>query len=258
MPEYKLKLFLITCVFLSMACKLFSLGSNGQSPNTLESPTPGNRVVDKGAATPTPAAPTDTAVTTVLPTLTPKPAQTATTGDPLGILHQVPDKLNALKSYRIKGQVTGGTDPLQDGPLLMEVISPDRAHLSLPSFEFYSIGTTSYTKFGANGAWMKGAQVAVGQNPLGLAVIDPRQMIANAVKQNGINLGQPASLNGMPMLVYNFTATTSDPNSSTGTLWVGVDDGLPYKLLDLEQDGTNVELNYYDFNADFKIEPPIP
>jgi hypothetical protein len=255
MSNYKLKLLLSVCFFIStVGCGLLSLAANGSSP-TPEEPT---RIVDKSAGQPTAAIPTDTAEPTIQPLTTPQPIQTAASGDSSGVLKQVPDKLNALKSYRIKGQVTGGSDPGQNGPLLMEVISPDKAHLSLPSFEFYSIGTTAYYKLGANAAWMKGAQVDAGRNPLGVPVLDPRQMIESAVKAAGANLGQPGALNGKAMWVYNFTATASDPNSSTGTLWVGKDDGLPYKLLDLEQDGTNVELNYYDFDADFKIEPPIP
>ena len=233
MSKLKLKLFLATIFLITAAWSLLPAGAKllsltpPEPTRTAEPPTAAGstKVVDKNAQ----------------PTKTPRPARTATTGDPMGILKQVPDKLNALKSYRIKGQVTGGADPLLDGPLLMEVISPDKAHLSLPSFEFYSIGTTAYYKFGANATWMKGAQVDPGRNPLGVTVLNPRQMIANAVKQNGVNLGQPGALNGKAMLVYNFKATASDPNSSTGTLWVGVADGLPYKLLDLEQDGTNVE-----------------
>lgn len=255
MSNLKLKLLLSVCFFISTAaCGLLSLAANGTVP-TLLAPT---RVIDKSAGQPTAVIPSDTAESTIQPITTPQPIQTLTSGDPMGIFKQVPDKLNALKSYRIKGQVTGGSDPEQDGPVQMEVISPDRLHLVLPSFEFYSIGTTAYYKFGANAAWMKGAQIIAGRNPLGVPVLDPRQMIASAVKANGVNLGQPGALNGKAMLVFSFTATISDTNSSTGTLWVGKDDGLPYKLLDVEQDGTNVELDYYDFNADFKIEPPIP
>jgi hypothetical protein len=248
--KLKLNLFLAAVFLLTVACGLIPAGIN------LASPTPPEPT--RTAQPPTAAVPTKVVEKNVAPTSTPTPAQTTNSGDPVKILKQVPDKLNALKSYRIKGLVTGGTDSQQDGALLMEVIAPDRAHLVLPSVELYSIGTTAYYKFGANAAWMKGAQVVAGRNPLGVPVTDPRLMIANVVKQMGTNLGQPAALNGKAMLMYSFTATASDPNSSTGTLWVGKDDGLPYKLLDLEQDGTNVELNYYDFNADFKIEPPIP
>jgi hypothetical protein len=253
MFKRKLYLFLAACLFLTTACSLLPAAANILGPTPPET----TLQVDKNVNQPTALA-SETAVATARPKKTASPAATAAGRDPLKILKQVPDKLDGLKSYRVNGQVTGGSDSMQDGNLLMEVISPDRLHLSLPSFEFYSIGTTAYYKFGAGAAWMKGAQLVAGRNPLGVAVIDPRQLIADAVKANGVNLGKPADLNGMPMLVYNFTATASDPNSSSGTLWVGPDDGLPYKLLDVEQDGTNVELNYYDFNADFKINPPIP
>ena len=244
MSKLKVKLFLAAIFLITAACSLLPAGAKLLSP-TPQEPT-------RTAEPPTAVVATRVVEKNVQPTKTPGPARTATTGDPMGILKQVPDKLNALKSYRIKGQVTGGTDPLQDGPLLMEVISPDKAHLSLPSFEFYSIGTTAYYKFGANATWMKGAQVNPGRNPLGVAVLDPRQMIANAIKQAGANTGEPADLNGMPMLLFTYTATASDPNSSSGSLWVGVADGLPYKLLDLEQDGTNVELELLRFQRRFQ------
>jgi hypothetical protein len=250
MPKLKLQLILTVCLVLPVT------GCSQQATATDTSPTQGapTAVVDKVLS----QAATPAATAAAQPTTPPTPASTGTAVDTKNILKGVPDKIAALQSYRIKGIVTGGSDSQQDGVLQMDVIAPDKAHMSLPSFEFYSIGTTSYYKFGPNASWMKGAQYSKGVNPLGVTVLDPRQMIANAVAAAGSNPGQPVDLNGMPMLLYQYTATPSDPNSSSGSLWVGIDDGLPYKLVDVEQDGTNVELNYYDFNANFKIDPPIP
>jgi hypothetical protein len=55
----------------------------------------------------------------------------------------------------------------------------------------------------------------------------------------------------------DYLSQEEDPNKSSGTLWVGARDGLPYRLTDNDPNGSTTSMNF-DYTTPIKIEPPIP
>jgi hypothetical protein len=63
-------------------------------------------------------------------------------------------------------------------------------------------------------------------------------------------------VDGVPCWKITYTATMADGSSYEALVWIGVQDGLPYKsVTQPNPDMTNVVV-YYDFNADITIEAP--
>jgi hypothetical protein len=60
---------------------------------------------------------------------------------------------------------------------------------------------------------------------------------------------------GVPTQKYVYTAKVGDNPLIEVTAWIGVEDGLPHKIV-TEMEGTTVTQILYDFNADITIEPP--
>jgi hypothetical protein len=63
----------------------------------------------------------------------------------------------------------------------------------------------------------------------------------------------PDILDGKPMLVYQYTL-----NNSPAKLWVGVADGLPYKVESVSKSGAKTTVTISDYNAQIVLTPPIP
>ena len=70
----------------------------------------------------------------------------------------------------------------------------------------------------------------------------------------------PDILDGVPMLVYQYTSTVKGPPAFTTTskVWVAVSDSLPRKMESTSTTGSKTVTTIYDYNANIVINAPIP
>jgi hypothetical protein len=122
-----------------------------------------------------------------------------------------------------------------------------------------SITNTVYYRLGAAGGWSQAPTIITGTAGIAAFLLDPRKILEAAVNNTkNVTLGKPDTINGKPMLVLNYAPTgTEDPNQSSGTLWIGATDGLPYRLTDNDPNGSTASMNF-DYTTPIKIEPPAP
>ena len=127
------------------------------------------------------------------------------------------------------------------------------------------IAGSYYVKLGDK-PWQK--MPASVQSPLNALsfVLDEKQLDAFLQSVSEFRLVGPEILDGTPTLAYQYKANSAEPPATgTSKIWIGVADNLPRKI---EIDSTST-LNgqtysakttrlYYDYNADIKIEAPIP
>ncbi len=247
------------------------------------------------AATPTEAATAPAPAATELPTTAPvvpqttvqapaTPAATAaaaptaeattsvyapiTGGSPIDAVRNAFIAQGKTKGFRIKQTIVGAGNTLTN---TIEVVPPDRARLVTGNgqAEAILIGNTVYANIG--GTWRQVPQVP-GLTGQTLLMTDPASI--NAFLSNATNMTTlgPATINGTPTNGYQFNYSVSQTVSGTTVaatgvekVWVGVSDGLPYRV---EQNGTanvggqavsaDTTLDYYDYNANITINPPTP
>jgi len=180
----------------------------------------------------------------------------AASDNPLDAIIKAIHALYGVKSYRVRMTTT-----LSDGntqSILVEFVAPDRFHIIIDGDEMIVVGASTHMKR-PNGSW---AKVPVDVGPMIAAFRDPN-MEEELRKSTEVKLIGPETLDGMPMLVYQYTTTTKDKGmdlKGVTKLWVSVVDSLPRKS------ETEVELKgvksittgvYDDYNADIRIEPPL-
>jgi len=128
---------------------------------------------------------------------------------------------------------------------LYEYVPPDRFHMVSDFAEMIVIGDDMYMKAGEE--WMKmpsgGAAAAV----VDIAVTEDEILEAR--------LEGTEDVEGVPTQKYVYTAKVGDNPPFEVMAWIGVEDGLPRKIV-TEVEGTTVTQILYDFNADITIEPP--
>jgi hypothetical protein len=183
-----------------------------------------------------------------------KPA-VAASDSPLDAITKAIHAQFGVKSYRVRMTTT-----LSDGNThsrLVEFVAPDRFHMVSDKDETIIVGSSTYMKR-ASGPWMK-SPVDVGS--MISAFRDPK-MEEELRQSTEVKLIGPDTLDGMPMLVYQYTMTKAmgmDLKSVTKT-WVSVVDSLPRKS-ETEGEFKGIKSNttnlYYDYNADIKIESPM-
>jgi hypothetical protein len=197
------------------------------------------------AATEPPAA-TEEAAATEAPTATEEAAATeapaAPSGDEKSLIAKSAADLKNLKSYRAKVIMEQQGQTMET---LYEHVLPDKFHMVSDFAEMIVIGDDMYMK--AGDTWTKipggGAGAAVAE----VGVTEDEILEAR--------LEGTEDVEGVPAQKYVYTAKVGDNPPIEVTAWIGVEDGLPYKIV-TEVEGSTVTQILYDFNADITIEPP--
>jgi hypothetical protein len=197
-----------------------------------------------------PLVPTQPPSPTILPSPT-VPRPTPTSANPLDALKSVFRGFAGVKSFRAKMTTTGGTTANQD--MNLEVVMPDRFHMTSKEFEAYLIASTFYMKVGNQ--WQKIAM----PKTLDLGFADANKLEAQLGATTETKLIGAEVLDGTPTTVYQYTTTikTPTPMTVTSKVWVAVVDGLPRKMESVPKTGVKTVVTYYDYNANIVIEPPI-
>jgi outer membrane lipoprotein-sorting protein len=228
-------------ILLSILAILATLAAQCGAPAPTEAPaaTAAPAGTAKAAATEAPA-------TAVAPAAMEKAATTeapaATKEDAKSIIAKSSANLKNLKSYRSKiamekdGQTT---------ETLYEYILPDRFHLVSGSAEMIVIGQDMYMKAGDTWTKMPGGGAGAKLPEVGVKEED----ILETRLEGGENV------DGVPCQKY-FYATKATDKTFEVTVWIGVEDGLPHKIVTKPEPGTTVTQTFYDFNADITIEAP--
>jgi hypothetical protein len=167
------------------------------------------------------------------------------------------------KSYRARV-----TSTLSDGTstaMVIEYVAPDRYRMTNDAQvggkgykqEFIIVGGATYLK-APNGSWVKSP---VDASSIVKAFRDPK-MLDELTKTADVKLVGPDTIDGAPMLVYQYTQNNPMGMNlkSTSKTWLSVADGLPRKTeSEGEFDGkkTKTLITISDYNADIKIEAPV-
>jgi len=249
----------------------------------------GSNAGNTSAAVPTSAnnaiVPTQTAVSTA-PTAVPTQAAESTTptaagqatkaaaptlasgnppvgsNDPRQVLANALRAQAKVKSFRHKRTIIGAGSTTS---LSAEIILPDRFHGTTDETETIVIAGIIYFKL-ADQPWRKSpASASQGLNALTF-VVDETKLDALLQSVSEFRLVGPEVLDGTPTLVYQYKTTTAQPPATgTSKIWIGVADNLPRKIegdststLNGQTHSAKTTFLYYDYNADIKIEAPIP
>ncbi len=165
-------------------------------------------------------------------------------GDAKGAVIQSATNLKNLKSYRMKLVVE------QDGKTtttVTEAVPPNKIHMTSDTIEMIVIGDDIYTKMG--GTWNKTT------NP-GTAAQYSKSYATQDTIVSARKEGAEAIL-GVTCDKYVYTAKVGDNPPMDITVWIGVKDGLPYKIVTKPNATMTTTQTLYDINADIKIEPPV-
>lgn len=144
-----------------------------------------------------------------------------------------------VKSFRAR--ISTGAAP----EMTMEIITPDKIHMTGTGFEMIMIGNTSYVKAGPT--WQK---MNLPQS-IDVNMFNPKTYQTQLQSLPDAKIIGPEVLpDGTATIAYQFGPTTQ----ATTKVWVGVADGFPHKI---ESAGATIQ--FYDFNAsNISITAPIP
>ena len=159
-----------------------------------------------------------------------------------------------VKSFRVRMEFSYSGN---SNTRVVEFVAPDRFHMISDKNEVFIVGPATYMK-GPKGNWQR---VPMDVNAMIQSFRDP-QIIDEVRKSTNAKFIGPDTLDGSPMLVYEYTMSNAFGTNSTSTTksWISATDGLPRRLeIDGEIDSMKARAvnTYYDYNADIKIEPPM-
>ncbi len=200
--------------------------------------------------TPLPTAtPPPTATATRVPTATPTPFPTP--ANPGAALTNIFKAWGNVKSLRAKMTSTGAPTGTQE--MTMEVVMPDKYHLTGKDLDMYLIGKAFYMKV-AN-KWQKMNM------PPGISFdfANPQKIAATLGAQTDTKFLGAEILEGVPTLVYQYTTSIKGPPAQKylTKVWVGALDNLPRKSESEPKPGQKTTVIFYDYNADLSIKAPI-
>lgn len=160
----------------------------------------------------------------------------------------------ASKSFRARISSSSQTIP---GETVVEFVAPDRLHLTNPISELIAVGSETYTRQG-NGPWQK---APISANEMAAKFRDPK-LIDELDKNYNVTLVGPDTLDGVPMMVYEYMPKNPSPQTPAGKtkVWIGADDSLPRKIeVESEVGGqkSTTTIMYSDYNSDIKINLPV-
>jgi hypothetical protein len=150
-------------------------------------------------------------------------------------------RLALLRSYRARV-----VDDAGHTIALFEYVRPDRYRQVTETKEQIGIGDILYTRSG-NGPWTRQEWPGIGR--LTNEVTIAQEFIWD-VEDQGFE-----SIEGI--LCHRVKVTLRVGNTQlTDVYWIGADDRLPRKMVTQVDEQTYVTRLLYDFNQDFRIEPP--
>lgn len=196
-------------------------------------------------ATPVPPTATPTKAATATPTNPPTPA------NPSASLKDIFKGWGTVKSFRANSVTTGL--PTGSVQMTMEVVTPDKFHVTTSGIEIIMIGKVIYMK--TAGKWLK-----VGTSSIDISLIDPQRYTSGQVTTTDVKFVGMDVVDGAPTLVYSYKATVKGPPAVTSTnkIWVGATDGLPRKIETSAKAGQLTTITITDYNnASITIKAPI-
>ncbi|HEX5733081.1 MAG TPA: hypothetical protein VF131_09625 [Blastocatellia bacterium] len=158
----------------------------------------------------------------------------------------------AAKSYRVR---ISSYPAAMQGETLVEYVAPDRIHMSNPLSELIAVGSVTYTRRGS-GPWEK-APINAGE--IARTFRDPK-LIDQLTTNYDIKFVGQDTLEGAPMLVYEYTPKETSPSPKGGKtkVWISADNSLPRKVETQSAANPGVTtIIYSDYNSDIKIELPV-
>ena len=200
------------------------------------------------------------------------PGAVSSSDNPQDVLKRAARAERSAMSFRVRGEstVNGSTRTV-----LLDYVAPDRFHLSIQSKtgeqaaeEMIIIGKDAWKKKG-NENWTKLPTELSGSIAKFAAQMADTKVLDENKNGMEVKLVGPDALEGMPMLVYEFTAriNVGEENSkeevilkSSGKAWVSTADGMLRKV-DSENESEGAKSKsvstYTDYNSNIKIEPPM-
>jgi len=189
----------------------------------------------------------------------PASGTTAEPTKPLGSSLSPPDALAQsmraqleAKSYRVR--ISSFSSTVQ-GETLVEYVAPDRIHMTNPISEMIGVGSETYARQG-QGPWQK-APFNAGE--IAATFRDPK-LIEDLTTNYDIKFVGTDTLDGAPMMVYEYAPKATSPASRSGKtkVWISTEDSLPRKVETQGVNNTSVTtIIYSDYNSDIKIELPV-
>jgi hypothetical protein len=187
--------------------------------------------------------------------------------DPRADLTRAMTAVMEVKSYRSRVDLSSEGGP--SSTLSGEFVAPDRFHMiretAVPGHEgmkqeMLVIGKQTFMK-NPDGKW-ETLPVNVGDMFAGLR---DKKLFDSMTKDAEVKFIGPDSLDGAPMLVYEYKLKNAMGTSSNSTskVWISTADGLPRKsesdaeiAIDGKATKTHTTSTYSDYNADISIEAP--
>ncbi|HEX5731941.1 MAG TPA: energy transducer TonB [Blastocatellia bacterium] len=185
------------------------------------------------------------------------PGQITAGSDPREVLTNAWAAIGTVKSFRYRIEFL---PDLLDRITVIEYVSPDRYHTTLKNRETIVIGNDFYEKMGDK-PWRKLAPTSNG-NDDAIVLKRPKQNRGESMKTaRDIKLIGADKIDGVESLLYEYDNYDASRNTlfMKMKVWVAVADGFVRRAEGQVQGGArNVTIvyNYYDYNADIKIEPP--
>jgi hypothetical protein len=159
------------------------------------------------------------------------------------------DSFAKVKSYRATYLLESPGAPAQEGK--MEVVAPDKNHMTFGALEIIKIGSDSYYKIGPT--WTKTA--AAGSNTPGFDADSVGRTMSN-LKSSGAVKGATATVNGKTCQLYTFTSGTPTAGTPASSYETCIADNLPLRVVS-QSGGTKTTITFSDYNANIEIKAPI-
>ncbi|MEN3332797.1 MAG: hypothetical protein V7641_2162 [Blastocatellia bacterium] len=183
-------------------------------------------------------------------------ASSAAPGDAAATMDALTKSINAqldAKSFRAR---LDSTFDGQEMARTIEYVAPDRFRMAGERDETVIIGSNAWTRQNG-GAWQK---LPIDASQMIASVRDPK-MIDEIRKSAEVKLIGPDTLDGLPMMVYQYTLRNAmgTDMTSRAKAWISAADSLPRRMeTETEIKGTTSKatITYFDYNTDIKIDPP--
>jgi hypothetical protein len=169
-----------------------------------------------------------------------------------GLTNSINAQLNA-RSFRAR---LDSTFDNQEMARTIEYVAPDRFRMAGEADETIIIGSNAWIRQNG-GAWQK---LPIDASQMIASVRDPK-MIDEIRKNAEVKLIGPDTLDGKPMMVYQYTIRNAMGTDMTShaKAWISADDSLPRRMeteTEVKGKTSKATITYFDYNADIKIDPP--
>lgn len=205
---------------------------------------------------PTSAPNSGASTSSALPATATTAAQAPSSGNTGDTLLKAFTSWGSVKSFRAKMTVSGS--PAAAQTMTMEMVMPDRMHMTSAQFEMIVIANTTYLKIGNQ--WQK--MTLPQSQSFDVNLFNPKNYetkLQNPGALPDIKILGPDTVEGVPTIAYQITSPAqSGTPTATTKVWIGVADGFPHKIESGTSTGT-ATIIFSDFNSPaINITAPIP